>query len=87
MFLDHATTEALISGGAFDFVNFTGSVPGKLMERAAAGTFTGVGPGTWREDPGYVMEDADVNAAADTLIDGAMFNSMGSVAVQLNAFM
>ncbi|MGI9483246.1 MAG: aldehyde dehydrogenase family protein [Hyphomicrobiales bacterium] len=76
MFLDHATTEALISGGAFDFVNFTGSVGGgKVMERAAAGTFTGVGLELGGKDPGYVMEDADVNAAADTLIDGAMFNS------------
>ncbi len=28
-----------------------------------------------RKDPGYVMEDADVEAAADTLIDGAIFNS------------
>jgi acyl-CoA reductase-like NAD-dependent aldehyde dehydrogenase len=36
--------EALISAGAFDFINFTGSVGGgKAIERAAAGTFTGSG--------------------------------------------
>ena len=76
MFLDHATTEALISSGAFDFVNFTGSVNGgKAMERAAAGTFTGIGLELGGKDPGYVMDDADVEAATDTLIDGAMFNS------------
>ena len=60
----------------FDFVNFTGSVGGgQAMERAAAGTFTGVGLELGGKDPGYVMEDADLDAAVDTLIDGAMFNS------------
>ena len=76
VFLDHDTTSALIAGGAFDYVNFTGSVGGgKAMERAAAGTFTGMGLELGGKDPGYVMEDADLDAAVDTLIDGAMFNS------------
>ncbi|WP_204114416.1 aldehyde dehydrogenase family protein [Shimia biformata] len=76
VFLDHDTTSALIAGRAFDFVNFTGSVGGgKAMERAAAGTFTGLGLELGGKDPGYVAEDADLEAAVDTLIDGAMFNS------------
>ncbi|ETA50867.1 aldehyde dehydrogenase family protein [Ponticoccus alexandrii] len=76
VFLDHDTTSALIAGNAFDFVNFTGSVGGgKAIERAAAGTFTGTGLELGGKDPGYVMEDADLDAAVDTLIDGAMFNS------------
>lgn len=76
VFLDHETTSTLIAGRAFDFVNFTGSVGGgKAMERAAAGTFTGLGLELGGKDPGYVMEDADLDAAVDTLIDGAMFNS------------
>jgi len=76
IFLDHATTSELISASAFDFVNFTGSVGGgQAMERAAAGTFTGLGLELGGKDPGYVMEDADLDAAVDTLIDGAMFNS------------
>ena len=76
VFLDHDTTSALIAERAFDFVNFTGSVGGgRAMERAAAGTFTGVGTELGGKDPGYVMEDADLDAAVDTLIDGAMFNS------------
>ncbi|MGV6812202.1 MAG: aldehyde dehydrogenase family protein [Brevirhabdus sp.] len=75
-FLDHATTSALIGAGAFDFVNFTGSVGGgKAMETAAAGTFTGLGLELGGKDPGYVMDDADLDAAVDTLIDAAMFNS------------
>jgi acyl-CoA reductase-like NAD-dependent aldehyde dehydrogenase len=76
VFLDHDTTSELIANKAFDFVNFTGSVGGgKAMERAAAGTFTAVSTELGGKDPGYVMEDADLDAAVDTLIDGAMFNS------------
>lgn len=76
VFLDHDTTSALIAGNAFDFVNFTGSVGGgKAMERAAAGTFTGVGLELGGKDPGYVVEDADLDAAVATLIDAAMYNS------------
>ena len=76
IFLDHATTSALIAGNNVEFVNFTGSVGGgQEMERAAAGTFTGVGTELGGKDPGYVMDDADLEAAVDTLIDAAMFNS------------
>ena len=75
-FLDHDTTSELIARRAFDFVNFTGSVSGgQTMERAAAGTFTGVGTELGGKDPGYVMDDANLDAAVETLIDGAMFNS------------
>ncbi len=76
LFLDHQTTSSLIEANRFDFINFTGSVGGgQAMERAAAGTFTGVGTELGGKDPGYVMEDADLDAAVETLIDGAMFNS------------
>ena len=76
VFLDHDTTSNLIGAKSFDFVNFTGSVGGgKTMEQAAAGTFTGVGTELGGKDPGYVMEDADMDVSVDTLIDGAMFNS------------
>ena len=36
---------------------------------------TAVGTELGGKDPGYVMEDADLDAAVETLIDGAMFNS------------
>ena len=76
VFLDHDTTSALISDRAFDFINFTGSVSGGVaMEKAAAGTFTGIGLELGGKDPGYVMENANLDAAVETLIDGAMFNS------------
>ncbi|MEX0504425.1 aldehyde dehydrogenase family protein [Alphaproteobacteria bacterium LSUCC0719] len=74
--LDHDTTAGLIGDGLFDFINFTGSVGGgRAMEHAAAGTFTGVGTELGGKDPGYVMEDADLEAAVATLVDAAMFNS------------
>lgn len=74
--LDHATTEALIGARAFNFVNFTGSVGGgAAIEKAAAGTFTPLGLELGGKDPGYVRADADLDAAVDTLMDGAMFNA------------
>ncbi len=74
--LSHDLTEDLIRNRSFDFINFTGSVGGgRAIERAAAGTFIGLGLELGGKDPGYVREDADVEAAAETLIDGAMFNS------------
>lgn len=76
VFLDHDVTAQLIAEKTFDFINFTGSVGGgRAMEEAAAGTFAGVATELGGKDPGYVMEDADLDAAVDTLIDGAMFNS------------
>ncbi|MEL7131617.1 MAG: aldehyde dehydrogenase family protein [Pseudomonadota bacterium] len=76
VFLDHQTTSELIAARSFGFVNFTGSVTGgQAIERAAAGTFTGIGLELGGKDPGYVCDDADIDAAVDTLIDGAMFNS------------
>ena len=74
--LTHQGTADLIAARVFGFVNFTGSVAGgRAIERAAAGTFTALGLELGGKDPGYVMEDADLDAAAETLIDGAMFNS------------
>ncbi len=74
--LDHETTEAMLADRLVDHVNFTGSVGGgRAIERAAAGTFMGVGLELGGKDPGYVRSDADPIAAAEGLIDGAMFNS------------
>jgi acyl-CoA reductase-like NAD-dependent aldehyde dehydrogenase len=76
LFLDHEGSESLISANCFDFINFTGSVGGgRAIERAAAGTFTGLGLELGGKDPGYVMEDADLDWAVDVLMDGAMYNA------------
>lgn len=74
--LDHDTTTALIAERAVDFVNFTGSVGGgQSIERAAAGTFIPASTELGGKDPGYVRADADIDAAVDSLMDGATFNS------------
>ncbi|MET0547360.1 MAG: aldehyde dehydrogenase family protein [Caulobacterales bacterium] len=74
--LDHATTELALQSGFANFVNFTGSVGGgKAIERAAAGSFTGIGLELGGKDPAYVCGDADVTRAVETLVDGAMYNS------------
>lgn len=76
IFVDHRTTSELIGSRAFGFVNFTGSVSGgAAMEAAASGTFTNLGLELGGKDPGYVMEDANLDAAVDTLVDAAMFNA------------
>jgi acyl-CoA reductase-like NAD-dependent aldehyde dehydrogenase len=76
VFLDHASTSELIASRAFGFVNFTGSVGGgAAMEAAASGTFTNLGLELGGKDPGYVMDDANLDAAVDTLMDAAMYNA------------
>ncbi len=76
LILTHDVVETLIGERAFGFVNFTGSVGGgAAIERAAAGTFTGLGLELGGKDPGYVMNDAELEAAVDGLMDGAMFNA------------
>ena len=74
--LSHADTEAIIASDKVDFVAFTGSVNGGAMvEKAAAGTFKGVGLELGGKDPAYVRADANIEQAVATIIDGAFFNS------------
>ncbi|MGI9388074.1 MAG: aldehyde dehydrogenase family protein, partial [Methyloligellaceae bacterium] len=76
LYLTHEDTSTLIAKKSFDFINFTGSVRGgREIAGAAAGTFTPVGLELGGKDPGYVRADADLETAASTLIDGALFNS------------
>lgn len=76
MVLSHDVSSALIADNLFDFINFTGSVRGgQQVERDAAGTFTPVATELGGKDPGYVRADADLDAAVDGLMDGAMFNA------------
>jgi len=74
--LSHAQTGRILSNGLVDQANFTGSVEGgRTIEREAAGTFTGVGLELGGKDPAYVRADADLDAAVESLVDGAFFNS------------
>ena len=74
--LSHDQTNKLISSRSFDQIMFTGSVSaGKTIERAAAGTFAGVGLELGGKDPAYVRADADVAFAVENVVDGGFFNS------------
>ncbi len=73
---DHAGTQALIKAPQVDGVCFTGSVAGGVaVEQAAAGRFIHVGLELGGNDPAYVRADARIDAAVETLVDGAFFNS------------
>jgi acyl-CoA reductase-like NAD-dependent aldehyde dehydrogenase len=76
LFLSHEQTAGILSSRQADFVNFTGSVAaGRDIERAAAGTFMGVGLELGGKDPAYVLPDADLDYAIENLADGSFFNS------------
>lgn len=74
--LGHDDVARLLSSGAVDHVNFTGSVEGgKAIERVAAGSFAGVGLELGGKDPAYVRADADLDFTIENLVDGAFYNS------------
>jgi acyl-CoA reductase-like NAD-dependent aldehyde dehydrogenase len=74
--LSHDDTASLIASGRVNHVAFTGSVEGgRMIERAAAGTFTSVGLELGGKDPAYVRADANIEHAIENLVDGAYFNS------------
>ncbi|MEE2644276.1 MAG: aldehyde dehydrogenase family protein [Myxococcota bacterium] len=76
LFLSHAQLARLLAERPADQVCFTGSVEGgRAVERARAGTFAGLGLELGGQDAAYIAEDADLDAAVDGLIDGALFNS------------
>ena len=74
--LTHDASSALLSSRSVNQVNFTGSVAGgRQIERAAAGTFIGIGLELGGKDPAYVRADANLAHAVENIVDGAFFNS------------
>jgi acyl-CoA reductase-like NAD-dependent aldehyde dehydrogenase len=74
--LDHGQTARILASGQVHQANFTGSVAaGREVERAAAGTFIGIGLELGGKDPAYVREDANLSFAIENIADGAFFNS------------
>ncbi|SDE67300.1 aldehyde dehydrogenase family protein [Kordiimonas lacus] len=74
--LSRETTTAVVREADIHHVAFTGSVGGGAqMETAAAGRFLSMGLELGGKDAAYVRADADIQAAAEGLVDGAMFNS------------
>ncbi|MAZ65594.1 MAG: aldehyde dehydrogenase [Kangiellaceae bacterium] len=74
--LTHAATAKILSDGDIDHAVFTGSVEGgAAVERALAGRFKCVGLELGGKDPAYIRQDADIEKAAASCVDGAFFNS------------
>jgi len=74
--IDHATTGKLIEELDIQHVVFTGSVSGgqQILQHTAK-KFMQPQLELGGKDAAYVAEDADIEAAAATVVDGAMFNS------------
>ncbi len=74
--LSHDDVGRAVADPRVDFVAFTGSVEGgRAVHEAGASRFLGFGLELGGKDPGYVCDDADPEAAAEGLIDGAFFNA------------
>ncbi len=74
--LTHAATERVISDPRVGYVAFTGSVAGGLEVYAtAARRVLDVGLELGGKDPAYVARDADLDFAAENVVDGACYNA------------
>jgi acyl-CoA reductase-like NAD-dependent aldehyde dehydrogenase len=73
---DHPTSERTVGDARVDHVVFTGSVyGGHRIQQAAAGRFIRVGLELGGNDAAYVAADADLQAAVEGLVDGAIYNA------------
>lgn len=76
VFLSHEMSDHIIRNGLVDHVSFTGSVGGgRKIAQAAASKFTSVTLELGGKDPAYVRSDANLDQAAESIVDGAFFNS------------
>lgn len=74
--IDHDQVAEVIKDSRIGFVAFTGSVAGgRAVQRAASERFIATGLELGGKDPAYVRPDANLEAAIENLVDGAMFNS------------
>jgi len=74
--LENERTEKLIEDARIDHVSFTGSVAtGRKVYAAAARRLIDAGLELGGKDPAYVAEDADLEFAAENVVDGACYNA------------
>jgi len=67
---------ALVADPRIDHVAFTGSVKtGKSVYRTVGERLIGAGLELGGKDPAYVAEDADLDFAAENVVDGACYNA------------
>jgi acyl-CoA reductase-like NAD-dependent aldehyde dehydrogenase len=71
-----ARAAELVRDTRFDYVAFTGSVStGRSVYRAASERLIDVGLELGGKDPAYVAADADLDFAAENVVDGACYNA------------
>ena len=69
-------TLQMVGDPRVDHVAFTGSVAaGRRVRQAAADRFIDVGLELGGKDPAYVAADADLDFAAENIVDGACYNA------------
>lgn len=74
--VENERAEELIEDSRIDHVAFTGSVAtGRRVLGAAARRGIGAGLEMGGKDPAYVAEDADIDFAAENVVDGACYNA------------
>ncbi|MFT5175152.1 MAG: acyl-CoA reductase-like NAD-dependent aldehyde dehydrogenase [Gammaproteobacteria bacterium] len=74
--MDHQAALAMVGDSRVDFVAFTGAVEGgRAVQRAAAQRFITTGLELGGKDPAYIRADADLEHAAEHVMDGVFFNS------------
>src|SRR5207342_161821 len=74
--LENERAEKLVEDPRIDYVSFTGSVAtGRKVYAAAARRLIDAGLELGGKDPAYVAEDADVDFAAENIVDGACYNA------------
>ncbi len=76
LIIDHNTTGELIADPRINYVAFTGSVSGgKKIANDVGRRFIDVGLELGGKDPAYVAEDADLDYAVTSIVDGACYNA------------
>ncbi len=74
--ISHRQVANVINDKRINYVAFTGSVEGgKAIQKAVSDRFLTAGLELGGKDPAYVRADADIQHAAENLVDGAFFNS------------
>ncbi|MES0491897.1 MAG: aldehyde dehydrogenase family protein [Leptospirales bacterium] len=76
LILDHQQTSGLITGGGINHVIFTGSATGgKNIYSSVSKTFIDCQLELGGKDGAYIAEDADLDHAAQSIVDGSMYNA------------
>ena len=76
LILDHSQADQLITEGTIDYVIFTGSVKGgKIIYESVSEALLDCQLELGGKDGAYIDKDADLDHAAESMVDGSMYNA------------